>query len=293
MASFSCAQALKAYTKDVTTLVGSSAGAIVAALIAMNADTDSVYKNFAKLISRSKLVASVSVKNVLETFGAVPSDTVLKPIIFEMFMQAYNMAEACRGSDPSHASPTFRQFSITTGKNLIIAAVNVSRSRPVFFSVDTHPDQDVIDAITASCAVPLIFSPMLIGGDLYVDAGITDNLPLSAICTSALPHQTLAIDTIPEKSADARRDITDIVSFLKATLQTVLSECNNRRTNNIPECDHIRLESGENMSIHTESFLGNVDQQTMDMLFNEGVRAAKKFVDSSERRIKTKSDKRK
>ena len=181
IASFSCAQSLKAYLKNVTTLAGTSAGALTAALIAMDADSESVYMNFAKIISESKMATFVSVKNIFETFGAVPSDVVLKPIIFKIFMDAYNMTEACRGAEPSFVSPTFRQFAVTTGKNLIIPAVNISRSKPVFFSVDTHPDHDVVDAITASCCVPLIFSPMVIDGDFYVDAGITDNLPLSAI----------------------------------------------------------------------------------------------------------------
>jgi predicted acylesterase/phospholipase RssA len=280
IASFSCAQTLKPYLKNVTTIAGSSGGALTAALIAMDADSECVYVNFVKIISESKMSTFVSVKNIFENFGAVPSDVVLKPIIFKIFMDAYNMTEACRGNQPSYSSPTFRQFAITTGKNLIIPAVNVSRSKPVFFSVDTHPDQDVIDAITASCCVPLIFSPVIIDGEFYVDAGITDNLPLSAISKDGLPHQTLAIDTIPENLYDERRDIKDITGFLKATLQTVLLECNNRRTNTIPECDHIHLNSGGNMSMHMESFIGKTDQRTMDMLYNEGIAAAKKFMDS-------------
>ena len=168
LASFACANALRHRLEAVNTVVGTSAGSLVAALVAMEADEACVYAKFVEVLGASRPVGHVKVGTMIESFGSMRSELVTLPIISEVFMDAYNMAEMCKGRDPSARAPTFREFAAVTGKNLVISAVNVNRGGPVFFSVETHPDQDVVQAITASCAVPLLLSPVRIGGDLYV-----------------------------------------------------------------------------------------------------------------------------
>lgn len=273
-ASFACANALKHKLRNVTTIVGTSAGSLVAALMAMEADEAQVYSQFIDVIGETKPISHVKVTNIFETFGSMNSDVVTRPIITKIFMESYNMAEICRGREPSVDPPTFKEFAILTGKNLIISAVNVSRGKPVFFSVDTHPDQDVVQAIMASCSVPILLSPVKIDGDLYVDAGITDNLPLAALKDNFLPHQTLAIDTF--SNFESNHEISDLFSFFRATLLTVMKECNKRNRFSIV-CDRIEMDAGEKQDIHIHSLLGTVDQATLDNLYTTGIHAAKKF----------------
>ena len=274
LSSFACASALRHRLGDVKTVVGTSAGSLVAALVAMDADEASVYAKFVDVLGESQPINHVKVGNMLESFGSMRSELVTKPIITEVFMDSYNMTEMCAGRQPSPDPPTFREFAAVTGKNLVISAVNITRSRPVFFSVDTHPDQDVVQAIMASCAVPIVLSPIKIGNDLYVDAGLTDNLPVAALGDNSLPHQTLAIDTISD--TERPNEIVDVFSYFKATLLTVVKECNRRNRLSV-ECDRIGLDTGEKTSVHLDSFLGTVDQATIDELYNTGVRAAKRF----------------
>lgn len=274
LASFACANALRHRTAGVKNVAGTSAGALVAALVAMDADEAAVYAKFIQALAAVNPLAHVKVGNVLEFFGSMRSEAVTVPLITDVFMNAYNMAQICGGHDPTPDPPTFREFAAVTGKNLVISAVNVTKSRTVFFSVDTHPDQDVVRAIAASCAVPLVLSPVRIGDDLYVDAGLTDNLPIAALTDNALPHQTLAIDTITDEAPDAV--VSDLFSYFKATLLAVVNECNKRNRRNLA-CDRITIANGENAELHVNSFMGKLDQVTIDALYTSGVNAAREF----------------
>lgn len=60
--------------------------------------------------------------------------------------------------------------------SLTVCATNLNQGRPVFFSSGT-----LFDKVLASCAVPWLFSPILIDGEMYADGGITNNFPANAI----------------------------------------------------------------------------------------------------------------
>ena len=59
---------------------------------------------------------------------------------------------------------------------LYVCATNLNAGRAVIFN-----EGSLIDKITASCAVPWLFKPVMINGQMYADGGITNNLPAIAI----------------------------------------------------------------------------------------------------------------
>lgn len=56
---------------------------------------------------------------------------------------------------------------------LHIAATNIEKNKAVYFSKG-----HLADPLLASCAVPAVFTPVEIDGELYSDGGITDNFPV-------------------------------------------------------------------------------------------------------------------
>jgi predicted acylesterase/phospholipase RssA len=44
----------------------------------------------------------------------------------------------------------------------------------------THPDWRVIDAVYASCALPIIFAPLIKGDECYVDGGMMCSYPMKS-----------------------------------------------------------------------------------------------------------------
>lgn len=73
---------------------------------------------------------------------------------------------------------TFGALHERTRKKLVVCCTNVTDSRAEYFSADTAPEVPVLDALCASCSVPMIFTPVKIGGKLFVDGAVVDALPL-------------------------------------------------------------------------------------------------------------------
>ena len=59
---------------------------------------------------------------------------------------------------------------------LIIAATNMSKGEVVYFDKG-----EVLDRVLASAAIPVLFEPVEINGDLYVDGGVLDNFPVTPL----------------------------------------------------------------------------------------------------------------
>ena len=61
-------------------------------------------------------------------------------------------------------------------KPLVITATNIEEGITTYFT-----EGDLVDAIVASCSIPVLFTPVKIGGITYVDGGVTNNFPVEPI----------------------------------------------------------------------------------------------------------------
>lgn len=59
---------------------------------------------------------------------------------------------------------------------LTITATNLTKGKAEYFTAGP-----LIPAVLASCCVPVLFNPMQVNGEVYVDGGVTDNLPSKSI----------------------------------------------------------------------------------------------------------------
>ena len=59
---------------------------------------------------------------------------------------------------------------------LTVVATNLTKGKPEYFTAG-----QLIPAVLASCCVPVLFNPVQINGEVYVDGGVTDNLPSKSI----------------------------------------------------------------------------------------------------------------
>lgn len=67
---------------------------------------------------------------------------------------------------------------------IFIYACDVKRNKDVVFSSVDTPEMSVSKAIMASCAIPFVFQPTNIDGELYVDGGWTKFVPLDIFSDS-------------------------------------------------------------------------------------------------------------
>jgi NTE family protein len=59
---------------------------------------------------------------------------------------------------------------------LTVAATDIRKGRVHYFT-----EGELIPTILASCSIPAIFNPINFNGNLYVDGGLVDNLPVKPI----------------------------------------------------------------------------------------------------------------
>ena len=145
---------------DLETLSGSSAGALLCFLIAMtNFDFGHVLELSLKVqIRKLKPV----IKSLIQSYGLIPRETI-RSLIQTVF--------------PGESDITFAQLYKRFPKVVYISAFCVELTQTHYFSVESHPNMPVIDALCMSVAVPFLFSSFKYGTWHYLDGGSAESSP--------------------------------------------------------------------------------------------------------------------
>jgi len=151
---------------------GTSVGSLVAALYADGHTPDEMMEAFADL----------TVKDFLE--ARIPKDYIVSPLPVRKILEKTLRAR------------TFEELQIP----LKVVATCLETGEGVVF--DKGP---LIEALMASCSVPVVFPPVLINGKHYVDGGVVKNLPVSHIRNDC--KKGVAIGLHPEKEKKYSRNM--------------------------------------------------------------------------------------
>ena len=156
--------------KDIKSIHACSAGAIVSGLILIEQDwnllDDYILKRpWDKLIN----VNPTAMFNLWQQKG-IFDETIIKEII-KPFLQSkdYNI------------NITLKDIYDKTGVELFIYTTNINSSslETVVLNHNTFPDLELYKAITMSSAFPLMFIPICIDNNCYIDGGLLNNFPLN------------------------------------------------------------------------------------------------------------------
>lgn len=169
--------------KDIESVAGSSAGGIVASLIAckctyktMRSLLVSMLAHFQKYkVSWFKMVKNARVVN--DNFGVYKTDE-LKDYFNECFRGITNCSDDL----------TFGELFEKTGIKLIITATCLDTNTPFYFSKDTTADTTIAEALCISVSIPLIFAANKFQGKVMVDGGIVEHIPLQCWDEKEIPH---------------------------------------------------------------------------------------------------------
>lgn len=178
--------------KNIKEISGASAGAVLAVALALNVPLHDLLDRLLSLDIEN--LTKFKLKSFIKNYGFV----TMKP-----FRDAL---EKAYGSDP-----TFSDLP----KKVYISSYCVNRARTEYFSVDTHPEMKVIDAVCMSIAIPFIFETIKYNDMLYMDGGTKELYPLEPF-----------IDKNPEKIMCIRLKQSDIfldkMSNIKQFLKGIL-----------------------------------------------------------------------
>ena len=104
---------------------------------------------------------------------------------------------------------------------LYVITTDWNKARTVAFS---HGD-NLVDAVVASCSIPVIFNPQYIEGDPYVDGGLLKNFPVSIIrkqCRYVIGVNVAAMIPPPEKHSI--RNVIDRTFNLMSNSNTIIDK---------------------------------------------------------------------
>jgi len=163
-----------------TEIVGTSAGALVGALVASGLAYEEIVPRVFG-VGRHELAALARWSVLARGLSAA---SVLKP---------QPMRDLLRGLLPVHAFAALRL-------PLRVTAVDVDSGELVVFGSGGRTDCTVVEAVLASMALPVYLPPVVIGGRRFVDGGLLEVLPLDV--AAAIPADlVVAVDVGPVAAA--------------------------------------------------------------------------------------------
>lgn len=222
---------------DIRRVAGTSSGSITATLLACGAgpsglmeavrdtnfnrfvaDKGGIFGDAYRMLCRNGIHTGNGFEKILKAkIGEYAGDASLT------FAQLRDMAEA-----------DSRRF-----KHLSVVAANLSRQRTEVFDAHRTPDLPIWKAVRASMSIPLIFEPMKIDGDYFVDGGLAWAYPLDIYDQDLLDDslgesrqrnmETLGFYLVDpkDKQGSERQHIKGIRSYFLA-IASFLVETNNR-----------------------------------------------------------------
>ncbi len=154
--------------KNIETIYGTSAGAIVGVLLSLQFDWDTLNDYIIKRPWQD--VFAIKVQTILDAYtkkGIFDIKTIEK--CFKPLFDAKDISLAI----------TLEEFYVLTKIELHIFSFEVNEYKIVDISYKTHPNMALLQAIQMTCALPVLMSPVFIDEKCYMDGGVACNYPLN------------------------------------------------------------------------------------------------------------------
>jgi len=132
---------------------------------------------------------------------------------------------------------TFEQLYLKTGKKLHVTGTNVSKQTLTVFSVSSHPNMNVLEALAISCSIPYVFDRKLYNGEFYVDGALCNNYPIDLADDGERELLGIYINSLTGYSTLFS---SELVQWTLKLLTIPMLELYNTRVKNISDvCTHI------------------------------------------------------
>jgi len=153
---------------DIESIYGTSIGSLIGLTVSLKIDHNTL-KDY--LINRPwEQVCKKSVCSVLEVFDS--KGLINKTFFVEFFSPLLKSVDL-------DLNVTMQELYEYNKIDFHIYVTELNLFTLVDVSYKTHPNWFVIDAIWASCSIPLLFTPMIIDNACYIDGGFFLNYPIS------------------------------------------------------------------------------------------------------------------
>ena len=95
---------------------------------------------------------------------------------------------------------------------LYVVATSASTCKPVYFTKDDL-SQDHYDILKASCSIPIVNRPYVIGGEPYYDGGVSDPIPFKKAFADGCSRVVVILTKPPvlEEGTESRKFVSNLI----------------------------------------------------------------------------------
>ncbi len=230
--------------RHLKTVVGTSAGALVAAALATNKASVHTLDG----LSSVRYQPDIDLGRLMSSFGIDSGRHLERWIDVLLDGETY----------------TFRDIRERFGMTLVICVTNLSERRPEYLSPDTTPDMPVRLALRMTCTIPLYFTTRRYEGRVYIDGAVSDNFPLEWAARTFGRHTALGIAFKP-RDTNPGNSLHEYVS--------ALLESSTRRHYNLDDPRVLQLDTGAR-----SAFEFGMSARDMRRLYASGARQARAWI---------------
>lgn len=216
---------------NIKPIAGTSAGSIVAAILAIGYNYDEIETIIMNTdydkICDDKIGYIRDALNFIEDWGIAPGE-----YLYEL------MGELVKGKT-NNADYTINDLYKDQNLLLVITGTNINKQRTEYFCPGPLGDIPIRKAVRISMSIPLLFEPMEHNNCLYVDGGLLDNYPIHVFdkdtpddyeakmgCCKPNPKtlgiKIMSIDDNNTYIHDKREDVNTLPSYLYQLVDTFL-----------------------------------------------------------------------
>ena len=245
--------------KNIKYIAGTSIGAFFAVAIALQIPIEYLEKRFLEiLISKDKFNINLSFSNVnkiIENKGLFDLDFLIN-IIKDYLEEKYDIIDI-----------SFLDFTKKTGIFIYISCSCLNTTKSKTFSFENTPDESVLDSLRGSMTCPILFTPVLIKDNLYVDGIISLQYNVDNFFTDVSNDQKLYINISETKKNNlniiSKFQNINFITYLTRTIGISYTHALNTRYDKkqkcVLHCD----------TISNGSFDFNINNNNLEFLFSE------------------------
>uniref|UniRef100_A0A6C0F129 PNPLA domain-containing protein n=1 Tax=viral metagenome TaxID=1070528 RepID=A0A6C0F129_9ZZZZ len=205
---------------NIKSIYGVSIGTFIAVILCLKYDWDTIDTY---LINRPwQNVFKVDIYTILQAFD--------QRGIFGIDAMEKMLGPLFAGVDIS-ISITLKEFYELNGIDIYFYTTELNQFKQVKMSHKTHPDWRVIDAVYASCTLPIIFAPLIKDTECFIDGGALCSYPMkSCLDDGNDPNTILGIKKLYATSSLVNEK-SSLFDYLMVVLKNTISVLNGNETN--------------------------------------------------------------
>jgi predicted acylesterase/phospholipase RssA len=204
--------------KHIKNVIGSSAGAIIGFLLCIgykSSDAIAIMYEEMKMYAERELDLD-AMFSIFETMGIDDCQCIIDGFRNILFTRLKVM------------DITFLELAKRTGYNFVVCGSNISLAKVEYFCVDRTPGMSVIQALRISFSLPIVMTPVIMNGMIYVDASLFNNFPIEYFMEVERPFiDTISLEIVcPYKLPDVTN--INMLSYIKIMMDAMFTRMNRK-----------------------------------------------------------------